>query len=451
MVVNLLQTVFGFVAALMVLVAVHEFGHFYVARRCGVRVLRFCVGMGKPFWSVKDKHGTEFGLAPIPLGGYVKMLDERESKVPDEDLKFAYNRKPVWQRIAILLAGPMANFLLALCVFALLVFVRGETGAKPVIGSIAAGSLAEQSGLGVGQEILSIDGVETGSRQAVLEQLLMRLGETGTMEFAVSDAAEGIVYEYSVNLDAWLRSEQDPDPLGGMGFMFYYPPILVDEVLADSAAELSGLKPDDEIVGVDQLSSVTMRQWVDYVKSKAGQPMNVIVRRSGRELAVPMTPKLVVDDEGKQVGRVGIQMRYEWPDGMIRKQSFGPGQSLARGFEKTVDTSIFVLVSIKKLILGQISTKNLSGPIGIAKVAGDRAKAGFVYFVEFLALLSISLGVLNLLPIPILDGGHILYCLIEGIKGSPVSEKIQMMGYSAGLAVLACVMVLALYNDILRF
>jgi len=179
--------------------------------------------------------------------------------------------------------------------------------------------------------------------------------------------------------------------------------------------------------------------------------MNVIVRRSGRELAVPMTPKLVVDDEGKQVGRVGIQMRYEWPDGMIRKQSFGPGQSLARGFEKTVDTSIFVLVSIKKLILGQISTKNLSGPIGIAKVAGDRAKAGFVYFVEFLALLSISLGVLNLLPIPILDGGHILYCLIEGIKGSPVSEKIQMMGYSAGLAVLACVMVLALYNDILRF
>lgn len=447
-----IQTLVGFVGALMVLVSVHEFGHYYVARRCGVKVLRFCVGMGTPFWSYKDRHGTEFGLAPLPLGGYVKMLDEREGEVAPSDLPYTYNNKPVWARIAILAAGPLANFILAFVVFSLLAGFQGQTDAAPVIGQVEKGSVAAQAGLSSGQEILSVDGVATSTRQSVLEQLLMRLGETGVVEMTLADPQSDMTFESEIPLNRWLSKAQDPNPMDSLGFDFFYPNIKAQTVTQGDPAELAGIQAGDLILGADDVDAWSRQEWIDYVKERPNQPIVVKVERAGKLLDIPVTPKAFTMDDGAVIGRVGVTLAYDaWPDQMIRHQNYGVFGSLSYGLDKTWGASVFVLVSMKKLLFGQISTKNLSGPIGIAKVAGDRAKAGFVYFVEFLALLSISLGVLNLLPIPILDGGHIVYCLVEAIKGSPVSESVQRMGFSAGLAMLACVMVLALYNDILRF
>lgn len=443
-------TTVGIIALLFILVGVHEFGHFYVARRCGVRVLRFCIGMGKPFWSVKDKQGTEFGVAPFPLGGYVKMLDEREGDVAEADKEFSYNRKTPWQRIAILSAGPFANFVLAFAVFAVLAAVQGQMGAAPVIGKVEPNSLADIAGLDQGQEIRSVDGVVTPTSQDVMERLLMRLGETGTLELTVANPGSELEFEVDVALNNWLKGAAEPDPMRGLGLEFFYPEVQVNEVMPDSAAAQAGLLAGDSILAVDGEEVVSVTKWVEYVRERPAQPINLTILRDGAEQVVAITPRAITADDGQTVGQVGVMVAHGWPENMIRERQFGPIEAVVFGAERTWDTSVFVLVSMKKLVLGQISTKNLSGPIGIAKVAGDRAQAGFVYFVEFLALLSISLGVLNLLPIPILDGGQILYCLIEGIKGGPLPERIQVWGYSAGLAMLACVMVLALYNDILR-
>lgn len=444
-----LQMLIGILALLFILVGVHEFGHFYVARRCGVRVLRFCIGMGTPFWSFKDKHGTQFGLAPFPLGGYVKMLDEREGDVADHDKPYCYNRKPVWQRIAILSAGPLANFVLAFFVFCALALWQGDIGLTPVLGKVEQGSLAHRAGLDAGQEIRSVDGVPTPTRQAVYERMLMRLGESGVMELTAANPDSDLAFEAEIPLSEWLKGAAEPDPMAGLGMAFYYPNVEVKEVAAASAAEEAGFKAGDAILTVDGIRVNSVTEWVDYVKVRPNQTLAMEVERNGRTLDIDVTPR-PHNNNGETIGLVGVVVSNGWPEHMIRQQHFGVTEALSRGASKTWETSVFILVSMKKLVLGQISTKNLSGPIGIAKVAGDRAKAGFVYFIEFLALLSISLGVLNLLPVPILDGGQILYCLIEGIKGGPIPEKIQMLGYSAGLAMLACVMVLALYNDILR-
>lgn len=447
---DFLQTVIGILALLFILVGVHEFGHFYVARRCGVRVLRFCIGMGKPFWSFRDKHGTEFGLAPFPLGGYVKMLDEREGEVAAADQKYCYNRKSVWQRIAILSAGPSANFILAFVVFAVLAGFEGQVGVAPLVGKVQPNSLADIAGLDEGQEIRTVDGVATPTQQDVLERMLLRLGESGTMELTVANPDSDLAFEVDIPLQNWLRKADEPDPIAGLGMSFYRPQVEVKEVSPDSAAEVAGFEAGDRIIAVDGEDVASMGAYIEYVRERADQPVMVTVARGEGVRELEVTPRQVTAEDGALIGQVGVIVSQAWPEELVRRRNFGPLQALQYGVKRTWDTSVFVLVSMKKLVLGQISTKNLSGPIGIAKVAGDRAQAGFIYFVEFLALLSISLGVLNLLPIPILDGGQILYCLIEGIKGGPIPERIQMLGYSAGLAMLACVMVLALYNDILR-
>ncbi len=447
---DFLYTTVGIVALLFILVGVHEYGHFAVARLSGVRVLRFCIGMGNPIVSFKDRQGTEFGLAPIPLGGYVKMLDEREGEVQESDRHYCYNRKPVWKRIAILSAGPLANFILAFGVFSMLAVWQGELGVAPIIGEVKPGSMADRAGLAEGQEIRSIDGVATPTHQAVLERLLMRLGETGVMEMTLTNPDSSLAFEVDVPLDRWMIDEGEPNPIEGLGVAFFTPKVVVAEVMPDGAADAAGLKAGDKILATDDVPNLTVRKWVDYVRAHPEQDVTLELERDNEVLIRVLTPQVKTDDEGASYGFAGVSVGSRWPEHLLRQRDYGLLDGITRGAQKTWETSVFVLVSMKKLVLGQISTKNLSGPIGIAKVAGDRAQAGLVYFVEFLALLSISLGVLNLLPIPILDGGQIVYCLVEGLKGSPISEKVQMMGYSAGLAILACVMVLALYNDILR-
>ncbi|MBC6904698.1 RIP metalloprotease RseP [Saccharophagus sp. K07] len=448
---DLIQTIAGFLVALFILVSVHEFGHFYVARLCGVKVLRFCIGMGKPFWSFRDRHGTEFGLAPIPLGGYVKMLDEREVDVPPEERHLSYNGKSVWQRIAILSAGPLANFLLALVIFFVLLLSSGSVGIAPVVGLVEKDSPADKAGLEIGQEIVAVDGVPTPTSQAVMERLFMRLGETGILELRVRQTDSDLYYDLNIPLSSWLSDARDPNPIEGLGFDFYLRSVIFGDAQPGTPAERAGLKAGDVLRTVNGEVLPGVDHFIKLIRSSVGQPLDIEVRRNDETVRLSVVPEMKTLDDGTQVGQIGVALGYgPWPQHLIRQESYGPLKAMWLGFNRTIDTSVFVLVSLKKLIVGEISTKNLSGPIGIAKVAGDHARAGLVYFVEFLAILSVYLGVLNLLPIPVLDGGHILYSIAEAIKGSPLSERVQMFGYSLGLVILAGVMVMAFYNDLLR-
>ncbi len=447
-----LQTIASFLLALGVLVTFHEFGHFYVARRCGVKVLRFSVGFGKPLFTWRDKHDTEFMLAAIPLGGYVKMLDEREGKVPEELLSQAFSRKSVWARIAIVAAGPIANFILAVFLFWFML-IPGESDVVPVVGSVSPGSVAEEAGLEAGQEIVAVDGTKTPTWQALHRQLLKRLGESGEITFTVQYQNSNLVYESEALLKDWLKGIDEPDVIGGLGLEMYRPPFIVEiaTVLPESPAERAGLLPGDIVRSADGQAMSEWMDWVKYVRARPGQAMALEVDRSGQLLALSITPKRIVTEDGQSQGQVGVSpVLPKFPEEMRRTYEYTLAGAFVAGAEKTWETSHFVLLSVKKLIFGQISTKNLSGPITIAKVAGDSAKAGWAYYLSFLALLSVSLGVFNLLPIPVLDGGHLLYYAVELIKGSPVSDKVQLIGYQMGLFMVLGVMVLAVYNDIMR-
>lgn len=447
-----LQTILWFLVALGVLVTIHEFGHFYVARRCGVKVLRFSVGFGKPLWSVYDRQGTEYTVSAIPLGGYVKMLDEREGDVPEHMLPYAFTRKSVWQRIAIVAAGPVANFILAVLLFWVML-LPGVTDIVPIVGKVEPNSVAAEAGLEAGQEIKAVDGEPTPTWQALNRQLLQRLGESGTIGFTLSYPDSSLTYETEASLTDWLKGVDEPNPIKGLGLTLYQPPfeVVIAKVMPDSPAEAAGLQVNDKVLSADGEAMEEWNTWVKYVRARPGQAMVLEVERNGRILELDITPKRILTEDGKPQGRVGVSpVVPEWPPEMLRQYEYSPITAFSKAVEKTWETSHFVLVSVKKLLLGQISTKNLSGPITIAKVAGASAKAGWDYYIGFLALLSVSLGVFNLLPIPVLDGGHLLYYMVEAVKGSPVSERVQMLGYQVGLFVVVGVMMLAVYNDIMR-
>lgn len=430
----------------------HEFGHFYVARRCGVKVLRFSVGFGKPLYSWYDKKGTQYTLAAIPLGGFVKMLDEREGEVPAELQHQSFNRKSVWQRIAIVAAGPLANFILAVLLF-WSILLQGTTDVAPVIGKVKPDSIAARAGLEANQEILAVDGVAINTWQDLNRQLMKRLGESGTIAFTVKYADSSLQYESEAILDNWLRGAEEPDPAQGLGITLWQPGFdaRIAQVMEGSPAEAAGLKSGDLILSVDAEPVDDWMALVTLVQARPGEELAVQFERDAQISSVYLTPRAVTTEAGETVGQIGVMpVRPEWPESMLRKQEYSLISAFDKAVDKTWETSAFVLLSLKKLILGEISTKNLSGPITIAKVAGASAKAGLSYYVGFLALLSISLGVFNLLPIPVLDGGHLFYYFIEVIKGSPVSDKVQMAGYQVGLILVAGLTILALYNDVMR-
>jgi regulator of sigma E protease len=450
--VGILQILFWFFVAIIVLVTIHEFGHFYVARRCGVKVLRFSVGFGKVLLRRYDKSGTEYALSAIPLGGYVKMLDEREGKVDPAEQHRAFNRQSVAKRIAIVLAGPVANFILAILVFWVLLVASGERGIAPVIGSVTPNSVAAAANLEVGQEILAVDGVPTASWQSVQRQLLRRLGESGPLTFTTRYPDSSLRYQSEVELDGWLRGVAEPEPLSGLGVKPFVPQVaaIAAEVSPDSPAASAGLMPGDKIIAANDQSIDSAREWIDYVKARPGQSIEVLVEREGETVTLSMTPA-VITEGGESFGRVGMAIAPgQWPEDMLRTREYSLVSGFVAGVDKTWETSAFVLLSVKKLIFGEISTKNLSGAITIAKVAGSEAENGWRSFLGFLALLSVSLGVFNLLPIPVLDGGHLMYYLVEVVKGSPVSEKVQAVGYQLGLVMVIGLTILALYNDIMR-
>ena len=449
---EMLYTIAITLATLAVLVAVHEFGHFWVARRCGVKVLRFSIGFGTRLLRWTDRQGTEYSISAIPLGGYVKMLDEREGEVAPEELDRAFNRKPVGQRIAVVSAGPLANFLLAIVAYWGL-FMAGETGYAPVIGEVEAGSIADVAGLEAGQEIVAVDGRETPTWQALSFRLLDRIGDTGTIEFAVRYPDSSMVYESEGTLDRWLAGDEQPDLFGGLGLAMYTPevPPVVGQVVAGGAADRIGMQPGDLVLSADGVELPLWMDWVDYVRERPGQGIDLQYLRGDQLLSAQIVPEAIEDESGATIGRVGVGVELpEMPPELLRRFDRGPVQALGASLERTGDLVVFTLSSIKKMLVGLISPKNLSGPITIAKVATASAKSGLEAYISFLALLSVSLGVLNLLPIPVLDGGHLLFYFAELLAGRPVPEKIQALGYQVGLFLVLGIMILALYNDFSR-
>ncbi|MCD5976072.1 sigma E protease regulator RseP [Pseudomonas quasicaspiana] len=446
-----LYMIVGTLVALGVLVTFHEYGHFWVARRCGVKVLRFSVGFGTPLVRWHDRQGTEFVIAAIPLGGYVKMLDEREGDVPPELADQSFNRKSVYQRIAIVSAGPIANFLLAIFFFWILAML-GTQQVRPVIGAVEAGSIAQQAGLSSGQEIVSVDGEATAGWSAVNLQLVRRLGESGTVALKVREPGATVDTAHSLALDNWLKGAEEPDPIKSLGIRPWRPalPPVLAELDPKGPAQAAGLKTGDRLVALDGRPVEEWQQVVDWVRERPDAKISLRVERDGVQLDVPLT--LAARGEGKAAsGYLGAGVKgIDWPPEMLREVSYGPLAAVAEGASRTWTMSVLTLDSLRKMLFGELSVKNLSGPITIAKVAGASAQSGIGDFLNFLAYLSISLGVLNLLPIPVLDGGHLLFYLIEWARGRPLSERVQGWGIQIGISLVVGVMLLALVNDLGR-
>lgn len=443
--------ILGTLVALGVLVTFHEFGHFWVARRCGVKVLRFSVGFGTPLVRWHDRQGTEFVVAAIPLGGYVKMLDEREAEVPEHELGRAFNRKPVGQRFAIVSAGPLANFLLALVFFWLLAML-GSQQVRPVVGAVEAGSLAEAAGLQAGQEIVAIDGRETRGWAEVNLELVRRLGESGTLAMEVMAPGNSAAQRVEVPLEDWLKGVDEPDPIGSLGIRPWRPVLepVLDRLDEQGPAARAGLRPGDRLLALQGDALADWDALVDRVRALPGAAVTLMVERDGQRFEVGLT--LAERGEGEaRHGYLGAGVAGgEWPAEMLREVRYGPFDAVLEGLRRTWSMSLLTLDSLKKMLLGELSVKNLSGPITIAKVAGASAQSGLGDFLNFLAYLSISLGVLNLLPIPVLDGGHLLFYLIEWVRGRPLSERVQGWGMQIGISLVIGVMLLALVNDIGR-
>lgn len=447
-----MTTLLAFIGAIALLVVFHEFGHYWVARRCGVKVLRFSVGFGKVIYRKRFAgNDTEWVISAIPLGGYVKMVDEREEKVADEDLPYAFNRKPVLQRMMIVVAGPLANLLLAVVLYSAM-FVYGVPGLKPVLGDVPPGTPAAIAQLRSGDTIISINGENIPSWQ----ELRWRLLELALRQARVSIEAQGTsgaMMTHELDVSRLEAKDLDGEFLDKLGLHLYQPVVLpvVGKLAEGSVAQLAGLQPGDRILRVD---GVSMRRWIEVVeavRAHPGQAVQLEIQRDESLLNITVIPQAVVES-GKTVGKIGAAPqvdRAEW-QAMLVEVSYAPADALALSMRKTWETSIISLKMLGKMVLGEVSMKNLSGPITIADYAGQSAAMGVAAYLGFLALISVSLGVLNLLPIPLLDGGHLLYYVAELVKGSPVSEQAWEFGQKIGIALLGTLMVFAVYNDINR-
>lgn len=447
---QIIQSVLALALTLGILVTLHEFGHFWVARRFGVKVLRFSVGFGKPLFSWYDRQGTEYAVAVIPLGGYVKMLDEREGPVPEELKDQAFTSKPPSQRIAIAAAGPLANFIFAIAAYWLLGVV-GVTSVAPVVGEVSPDSVAEQVGLEEGMELHSVDDHRVSSWRDVSMRLLERTGEHGQIAFEISrDGSRGTV---SGSLGGWRLSDDTPNPLREFGITPKRPdvPAVLGQVTADGRAKAAGLQPDDRIVAVNGQPVQDWFALVEHIRNAPEQTLELTVERNGETRELSVRPASKTTEEGQEIGFVGAGVAdISWPDELLREVRYGPLDAIPNAVSETWADTRLTLVAIKKMVTGLLSPTNLSGPITIARVAEASVSSGFEDFVRFLAYLSVSLGVLNLLPVPVLDGGHIVYYTIEAIRRKPVSEQVQALGLRIGMALILTLMVFALYNDLMR-
>ncbi|MBK8814260.1 MAG: RIP metalloprotease RseP [Methylococcaceae bacterium] len=449
---DFLHTLFFFIIAIGILISFHEFGHFWVARKTGVKVLRFSVGFGKVLWSKqKTPNDTEYVISAVPLGGYVKMVDEREGEVKAEDLPFAFNRQSIGVRTAIVAAGPLFNLMLAIMLF-WVALVVGETGLKPILGEIKPGTLAATAGFAEGDEILAVNSKETKTWTEAMSALIT-FAMDGESKVAIKvKTVTGEQLDKTINISESDR--EDSEKLyDHLGFTPWSPKLkpIINEVLPDSAALAAGLKKDDLIVSADGNPISDWLQWVEYVKQRPEIAIKLAVERQGVPLNIIITPKSVQAGE-KAEGKIGASVYM--PEGLLKSMtveySLPPLEAVPAAFKTTYDYSVITLRMMGKMLVGKASVKNLSGPISIAQIAGQSANMGFVYFIKFMGLVSVSLGILNLLPVPVLDGGHLMFFGIEAIKGSPVSEKAQIFFQQIGMALLLLLMVTAMVVDVQR-
>ncbi|HEY6643977.1 RIP metalloprotease RseP [Povalibacter sp.] len=454
---EILTAIITFIVAIGILVAVHEFGHFWVARRLGIKVLRFSIGFGKPLWQrVAGKDQVEYVIAAIPLGGYVKLLDEREGSVPAHEAHRSFNRAPVWKRIAVLLAGPAFNLLFAVAMYWVL-FTAGQPTLKPIVGEVTVDSIASRAGLRYEDTILAIDGKPVETLEAAMLGTLDDLIDDGNIGMRVR-GIDGTERDVLLQTGDKRRALTQADTmLQGLGFDFWRPRVEADvgQLVPDGAAAKAGLAVGDRIVRVDQQEVTDFQQLVQLIKPNANREVLFTVERDGQTLQLPVTIAESIEN-GESVGRIGVGSSGKILEGSIKLddmravQKYGPLAAVGEAAAKTWDTSVFTLRIVGRIVTGDVSLKNLSGPIAIAETTGFAARQGWRTFFSTLALISISLGVLNLLPIPILDGGQIVYQLAELVKGKPVSERAQLFGQQIGIAVLILMMSLAFYNDIAR-
>jgi regulator of sigma E protease len=452
-----LLTILNFIIVLALLIAVHEFGHFWVARINGVKVLRFSIGFGRPLFSWYRKGDpTEYVIAAIPLGGYVKMADEREGKVEEADLPKAFNRQSLAVRTAIVAAGPVFNLVFALFVFWLM-FINGVPGVKPLVGSVVPNTPAAIAGIHPGDEIVQVGDIDTPSWQAVMEYLVPRalLDDSVKITLKNDQAVERQLSIDFSSADLDLSSEEGAGNFfsrwGVEPFKQIIPAVL-DEITVGSAAEFAGLQHGDRVVEVDGIPIDDWLALVKIIKENPGKPLLFVIDRKDQVLQIEVRPETIAQQEKQPFGRIGASV-YVDPERYREHQvmwQFSPVGAVGAAFEKSVDISWLTLKMIGQMITGKADVDNLSGPITIARYARASADAGLSQLLGFVAVISISLGILNLLPIPVLDGGHLFFYLIEAIKGSPVSEQIEMMGQRLGIAIILMMMSIALFNDILR-
>ena len=456
-------TFIAFIFTIGVIVTIHEYGHFQVARWCGVKVIRFSIGFGKPLWRKtfgKDQMG--FVLAALPLGGYVKMLDERELKAErdrgvacdgdytESDLARAFNRQSVYKRIAIVLAGPVANLVLAVMIYWLL-FMQGVTGMRPIVGHVEPNSIAAQANLITGEVIQSLDGKAVDTWSEVNWILL----ESALAHQVVEVKAVNTTNEIHLHqLDfSNFQGAVEADIVNEIGILVYRPEVLpiLDQILPRSAAETAGLLAEDRILSIDHLPTNQWQDVVNIVQASPEKHLTFKISRGQEVLLKSVTPQ-AFKEGNVTVGKIGaaVKVDAEQLDELLIKQYYSNTDSLGMAIAKTWKTATFSLKMMWYMVTGKASWKGISGPVTIASFAGESAGLGWKPFLGFIALVSISIGILNLLPIPVLDGGHLMYYIAEIIKGSAVSEQAMMFGQRVGFALLGLLMVLAIFNDINR-
>jgi len=450
--VTVLHTVAAFVLALGVLVIVHEYGHYLVARLCGVKVLRFSVGFGPPLWKKRfGRDQTEWVVAAVPLGGYVKMLDEREGEVAPQELDRAFNRQSVWRRYAVVIAGPIANFLFAIFLYWLL-FMHGVQEARPIVDMPPPHTPAASAGFERGETVRAINGEPVASWQEVRWRMLQLALEHQQVKVEVLNRSSQIHWR-TLDLSPFDSEQVEGDTLALIGLKLYRPEIkpVIGQVVSGSVAEKAGLQPGDQILAAGGKPIVSWNDLVELVRSHPGRELQLTFQRRNERHQLTLVPE-TVQQKGSATGRIGAAalLDQQAMEELVTVVRYGVAGALEKAAQKTWDMSVFSLKMLGRMLVGQVSWRNLSGPVTIADYAGQSAQLGLVSYLSFLALISISLGVLNLLPIPLLDGGHLMYYTVEILKGSPVSDRIMEIGQKLGLSLLLVLMAFAFYNDINR-
>jgi regulator of sigma E protease len=444
----------AFLVAIGILVAVHEFGHYWVAKKLGFKVLRFSIGFGKPLLTRvgRDRDRTEYCLAAIPLGGYVKLLDEREGDVDPAELHRSFTRRPIAQRVAVLLAGPTMNLLFAALLYAILA-MGGTEVVKPIVGQVSLDSPAATAGLRSGDEIVRVGDYAVADTEDLQIDLLREVSTNAAIPIVVRRAGASLPLTLHVASDA--RELTEPGrllPGLGLDLSTWRADTVVQEVPEGSAGQRAGLRAGDKLLTVDGRALSNRAQFIAAVTGAPGRTLTLGVERGGQRLILK-TPIPQVMEQGRAIGRLGITLaegQRSWPAGYVQMQRSGPLAAVGLGFKKTWEMSSLTVQMLWRIVTGEVSAKNISGPISIAEFAGISASLGIMAFLEFLAIISVSLGVLNLVPVPLLDGGQVVYQLVEAIKGSPLSERAQHFGQQVGIALLVVLMSLAFYNDISR-